>query len=174
MKKILKNLDARDFPMVYEIMRQAFPNTEIRTYEKAYDLLGNRDYQISTIHNGDNIGGFIATWDFDKFRFIEHFAVSKRIRGGGIGSEMMKEYLNQSKKPVFIEVEDKETTDARRRVEFYQRLGFSLSKFGYPQPALQDTPQMLHLKIMSYPSSITEEKFLHFKRVVFSQVYKTV
>lgn len=174
MEKILKALDVKEFSMVYEIMRQAFPDAEIRTYEKAYALLDNQNYQISVIQDYENnIGGFIAAWDFDEFRFVEHFAVSKRIRGAGIGSEMMKEYLNQSKKPVFIEVEGQETRDAKRRVEFYQRLGFFLSKFGYMQPALQNTLQELYLKIMSYPSGITEDKFNDFKRVVFSQVYET-
>lgn len=172
MKEILKNLDVKEFSMVYEIMNQAFPNTEIRTYEKAYALLHNPGYQISVIHDSENhIGGFIAAWNFDKFRFIEHFAVSERIRGAGIGSEMMKEYLNQSKKPVFIEVEEQQTKDAKRRVEFYRRLGFSLSKFGYMQPALQNTSQELYLEIMSYPSAIMENEFYDFKSVVFSEVY---
>lgn len=174
MKKILEDLDVKEFSMVYGIMRQAFPDAEIRTYEKAYALLDNQGYQISVIQDYENhIGGFIAAWDFVKFRFIEHFAVSKRIRGAGIGSEMMKEYLNQNKKPVIIEVEGLETRDAKRRVEFYRRLGFSLSKFGYLQPALQNTSHELYLKIMSYPSDITEDEFHNFKRVVFSQVYET-
>lgn len=174
MKEILMNFESNEFSMVYEIMRQAFPIAEIRTYEKAYSLLNNEGYKISVIRDYKNrIGGFIAVWDFDKFLFIEHFAVSKRIRGAGIGSEMMKEYLNQNKKPVIIEVEGQETRDAKRRVEFYRRLGFTLSKFGYMQPTLQSTSQELYLKIMSYPSGITEDEFYNFKKIVFSQVYKT-
>lgn len=80
---------------------------------------------------------------------------------------MLKEYLERSKKPVFIEVEGQKTRDAKRRVEFYRRLGFSLSKFGYIQPALQNTSQELYLKIMSYPSKITKEEFHDFKRTFF-------
>lgn len=169
LEKILKE---ESFTEIYQIMEQSFPKCEIRTYEKAIKLLNNPRYYIYAARKEDrSICGFISSWHFEKFIFVEHFAVLNDMRGGGIGSRMMREYLGQNKLPVYLEVEAADTAITKRRISFYQRLGFILTDFGYIQPNLQKSDQKVFLNIMGYPYGPTKSEFDKFKEVLFSQVY---
>jgi ribosomal protein S18 acetylase RimI-like enzyme len=168
----LELLQKQDFLAVYQIMNEAFPACERRTYDKALQLLDNPLYSIFTFKNPENrIESFIASWEFEHFKFIEHFAVASHSRGTGIGSQMLLTYLQLDQKPVILEVEDLNTVPAKRRITFYERLGFKLTDFGYMQPALQDTSTHLPLKIMSFPIKIKTKDFLNIKKELYSNVY---
>ncbi|WP_100486256.1 GNAT family N-acetyltransferase [Sporolactobacillus pectinivorans] len=173
MEKDLKQVGLRAFDDVYELMKQSFPANEIRSYNQAKKLLEKPNYRVLVISEHDlNIGGFIAEWKFDKFRFIEHLATDPRIRGLGLGSKMMKSYLAHTDQPIVLEVETPVTELAVRRVHFYQRLGFAVSNFGYFQPDMQGTStQPVSLKIMAYPDKITETDFKMFRKEIFQNVY---
>ncbi|MEM1484382.1 GNAT family N-acetyltransferase [Oscillospiraceae bacterium PP1C4] len=172
MNKKLEQLNTEDFLMVYQIMEQSFPPCERRTYEKELELLKNPNYHVFVMKKDNmDIVGFLATWELETFRFVEHFAIQQAARGLGIGSEMMKEYLSYENKPVFIEVEEPDTMMSKRRIDFYKRLGFVYNGFGYLQPCLQDNTTEVSLKIMSYPAGITQSEFNHFRDEVFSKVY---
>lgn len=157
-------------------MERSFPIEEIRAWENAKAQLKNSKYRIWISKNAaDQILGFIAEWDLGATVFVEHFAVDQTLRGAGIGSGMMVSYLAQAAKPVVIEVEDEKTEISERRIGFYQRLGFHLSKYGYDQPVMRgDVNKKIPLKIMSYPEPLTAESFENFRCQVFSQIYKII
>ena len=104
---------------------------------------------------------------------MEHLAVSREFRGDGIGGQMMREYIQQSVKPVVLEVELPETDIAKRRIAFYQRLGFQLNGFAYRQPPMRKGHGWYPLMIMSFPSSLTEEEFEPIKKKIYREVYQT-
>lgn len=172
MKHSISLLKKNEFTNIYKIMEEAFPKAEIRSYHKSLSLLDHSKYRIFTIKNcKDNINAFIADWQFKHFRFVEHFAVAKNSRGLGLGSKTMKKYLALEDKPVFLEVEDLKTVEAKRRISFYENLGFILNDFGYIQPPLQKTDKKIPLSIMSYPKPISKKQFPQIKEKVFSSVY---
>ena len=156
-------------------MEEAFPIEEIRSFDSGLRQLKNLDYRILGSKNCENkIKGFIAEWDFGVVNFVEHFAIDKENRGNGIGSRMMLDYLCQIKKPVIIEVEDDESDIGKRRIDFYRRLGFDLSEFGYDQPILRgDKNKVIPLRMMSYPQPLLKEDFLEFKNQVFRNIYQS-
>jgi hypothetical protein len=84
---------------------------------------------------------------------------------------MLKEYLSHVVKPVFLEVEPPSTEIARRRINFYERIGFHLNKFDYLQPALQGGQKPLLLKNMTYPNPLEEVFFDYCKKIIFENVY---
>lgn len=173
MLKILNKLKLTDFALIYNIMELSFPSSEIRTYENELDLFKNANYHVLVSYNINmNIDGFIAEWDYKDFRYIEHFAVHPNARGSGLGSKMLQEYLNLDKKLVYIEVESQENQSAKRRIQYYQRMGFFLSGFGYVQPLLREIHSEVNLKIMTYPIKISEADFLKYKKEIFESVYK--
>lgn len=162
----------QDFNAVYRIMEQSFPKCERRTYEKACELLLNPGYHVYAVREkSGGICGFIASWNFDGFRFVEHFAISENMRSNGIGSKMMGKYMTLSRFPVCLEVEAADTETAKRRIGFYRRLGFILNDYGYIQPNLQDSDRKVLLKIMSYPYGLRKPEFLMLKEVLRTQVY---
>ena len=162
-----------DFDSFFELMSEAFPSVERRSYEDAKNLLNEELYNIIIARDGNkNITAFIASWEFRDFNFIEHFAVCSKMRGNSIGTSMLMDYLNKANKPIFLEVEPPQNDISIRRIEFYKRLGFHLNSFEYFQPPMQKQHDFLPLKVMSYPESINQEEFINFKSMVYREVYK--
>lgn len=169
----LKGFQHADFDRFFKLMSEAFPSVEMRSYEDAKNLMYEDLYNIiADKDENDNVTAFIASWEFSDFNFIEHFAVDSKMRGNGIGTAMLKTYLNECNKPIFLEVELPENDVSRRRIEFYKRLGFHLNNFKYLQPPMQKQHGFLPLKVMSYPESVNEKEFINFKNRVYDKVYK--
>lgn len=161
-----------NFDSFYKLMSEAFPSIERRSYEDQKKLLFDNSYSIiSDNDEDDNITAFIANWEFNDFSFIEHFAVDRKMRGNGMGTSMLEDYLKRCNKIIFLEVELPENDISIRRIEFYKRLGFYLNDFEYLQPPLQKQHDFLPLKVMSYPRSVNEIEFMNFKNVVYDKVY---
>ena len=78
---------------------------------------------VKTDETGKTIS-FIASWEFPKFLFIEHLAVDPCCRGKGMGSKIMKEFINNSKKPIILEIEIPKDEISIKRKKFYEKLGF--------------------------------------------------
>jgi GNAT superfamily N-acetyltransferase len=161
------------FDQVFEIMKQSFPEAEYREYSEQKKLLSNSCYHLLTEENEHNdVIGFLAGWEFESFRYVEHVAVSSNIRGGGIGKRLMERFMNQSAKPVILEVELPEDELKRRRIGFYERLGFYLGDHSYVQPPLRAVRQQnLSLQIMSYPAKLTPTQFEMVRKLLYKEVY---
>lgn len=168
-----KKFQYSNFDSFFKLMNEAFPSVERRSYEGQKKLLYEDLYNIIADKDDyENINAFIATWEFSDFNFIEHFAVASKMRGNGMGTLMLNEYLYKCNKPIFLEVELPENNISRRRIEFYKRLGFELNNFEYLQPPMQKQHDFLPLIVMSYPRSVDEIEFMNFKNIIYDKVYK--
>ncbi|MDD9270082.1 GNAT family N-acetyltransferase [Bacillus sp. 3255] len=166
-------MDDSEFNQVFAIMKASFPESERRTYTGQKELLSEPYYRLITEKDGSNkIIAFVAVWEFPAFRFVEHIAVDPDVRGSGLGGQLMKALLEESRKPVLLEVEPPDTDLAQRRVDFYKRLGFQLNHFDYVQPPLQTGQPDLPLNIMSYPEPLTDAVFSAYKDTMYTHVYK--
>ena len=103
---------------------------------------------------------FISYWDFGSFHYIEHFAVMPHLRGQGIGTAAMRDFIGNVSPTILLEVEPPAVTaggvaasaccDARRRVAFYQSLGFTLwSGFSYVQPPYSPDKSPVPMTLMT-------------------------
>ncbi|MUG45870.1 GNAT family N-acetyltransferase [Paenibacillus woosongensis] len=166
-------MNDKQFEHIFALMKASFPTSERRSYTGQKELLADPHYRLITKTNSDNqVIAFMAVWEFPSFRFIEHIAVDPNTRGSGIGGKIMASYIEESSKPILLEVEYPDTDMAQRRIGFYERLGFRLNPFDYVQPPLQEGETYLPLKIMSYPRILTEEEFIHRKEILYTNVYK--
>nr|WP_277376141.1 GNAT family N-acetyltransferase [Paenibacillus polymyxa] len=160
------------FDQVYEIMKQSFPESEYREYSEQMKLLLDSRYRLLTEENEQNeVIGFLAGWEFEAFRYIENVAVSPEIRGGGIGKRLMERFMKQFDMPIILEVELPEDKLKHRRVQFYERLGFSLGDYSYVQPPLRAGLQTFPLQIMSYPEGLSSMQFEMVRKVLYKEVY---
>lgn len=162
---MLKKTD--DFDSVYKIMEKSFPCDERRPYDEQKELLKETRYNIF-----EESGGFIATWEFDEFVFIEHFAVAEEKRNSGIGSKILTEFLEMSQKLVCLEVEPPSTEMSRRRIAFYERNGFSLNEYDYFQPPISKGKNIVPLMIMTSGRKIAKEEFEKIRDTLYNEVYK--
>ena len=160
------------FDEVFKLMEKSFPKEEYREYKEQKQLLYKPEYSLTTKKDEDNnLLGFISSWKIDKFIFIEHFAVNPLMRGKGIGSEMLKDFIKNSNSPIILEVEIPSSEMSIRRIKFYEKLGFILNNFKYYQMPLRNNSKPIEMYIMSYPKSLTPENFENIKNLIYKLVY---
>lgn len=164
-----------DFEEIYIIMQNSFPIDEYRTKEEQKRLFEEKEYRV-TIER-DNLKkavAFIAFWDLGSFIFIEHFAVATEKRNSGIGSKLLKKFLDESDKKIVLEVEKPISELARRRIKFYERNGFVFNDFEYEQPSISKGKSKIPLNVMSFPAALSKKEFSEVKRTLYSKVYKNI
>ena len=169
----MANFDETEFDNVYRLMKISFPEDERRPYKDQKALLGRKEYKIHVLkNNADNdICAFAAIWDFDRFVYVEHFAVSPSCRNGGIGSRMIKKLVEKSDKPVCLEVELPTNEITARRIAFYERNGFFLNDYPYVQPPFSKDRRAVPLMIMTTGRKISSEEFENVKNTLYKNVY---
>lgn len=160
------------FDEAYKLLEQSFPKSEIRSYREMKKILSYSNYRmIGFLNHNQEICGLLGTWDLGLFMFVEHLAVDPNRRGNGIGSKIMRSFLECVDKPIILEVEDPVDEIKHRRVQFYERLGFTFNPLGYIQPMLQQSRVPVKLKLMSYPKRVGLAKFSILKEKIFKTVY---
>lgn len=162
------------FDEIFNIMEEAFPTNEIRTYEEQKALLNKKNYKIITHSIGNQIVAFIAAWDLKDFSFIEHLSTTTKFRGMGIGSELVSKFILSSNKPIILEVEPPKDELTKRRINFYKRLEFKYNDYYYEQPKLREDALTCELKIMSYPNELLPNEFERVTKELYLQVYNKI
>lgn len=164
--------EMKDLDAVYQIFIEAFPPAELRLYEVMKQLYIEGLLKVYVLKQENEIVGALSVWELDNFIYVEHFAVSSKLRGQGLGSFFLREvkslYPNQQ---IVLEVEKPIQEIEKRRVEFYQRNDFVLSTDGYIQPPFRDNAEEVYLVLMTYPCAITQEQFTNIKNQLFKKVY---
>lgn len=132
---------------ILALTETAFPEEERRAPAGQRFLFGQPEYHVLAAVKGAVLGGFLAWWQMDGFRYVEHFAVDPALRGGGLGGKMLDRFTAADRTPCVLEVEPPETEMARRRIAFYRRHGFETCPFAYMQLPLRpggvETPLVL-------------------------------
>ena len=151
-------LKFEDFDQMYSIMEQLFENPEYKVF----------------IHRNEEtkeIDGFLSAWEFDDILFFEHFAVSSKVRNGGIGGRMLREVLAKVNKMTCLEVELPEGELEKRRISFYERNGFCYNPYPYTQPSIATGRKPIPLRIMTYQRTVTEAEYQKIKNLLYRRVY---
>lgn len=160
------------FDEIYKIMTDSFPPDEVRSYEGQKELLERSDYHLKTYKKEGHLLGFCAYYELDGFLYIEHLACTPDSRGLGIGSLLVKKVLEEAgERQVILEVEPPVDEMTKRRVGFYERLGFRLNPYEHYQPPLNPTTGVVELKIMSSLGGLTEELQKNYRRMLNVAVY---
>lgn len=119
----------------------------------------------------DTYVGFITAWTFEEFTYIEHFAIDESARNGGIGGKALKQFLAISQAPIVLEVEIPTDELSKRRIGFYERLGFVLDMHLYYQPPYQKGGETLEMRLMTHGAIDLAAAFEPVKETLHTQVY---
>lgn len=165
---MIEKMKRDDFDRIFSIMEQSFPEDERRPYREQKALLDNFSYAIYITPSQD---GFIATWEFEEFVFVEHFAVNPEHRNTGLGSKMLSEFLSMQEKIVCLEVELPNVELAKRRISFYERNGFFLNEYDYFQPPISKGKQIVPLMIMTSKGKVGQDTFEKIRNILYKEVY---
>ncbi len=150
----------------------SFPEAERRAFNLFCDVLDNEDrFNVYALFNNDKYIGFITSWNFDKFTYVEHFAIDESARNGGFGGEAMKQFLKITSNPVVLEVELPEDDMSKRRIGFYERLGFKLDNHSYLQPPFRKGENWLPMFLMSFGSIDLTKDYDTVRNNIYTYVY---
>ncbi len=160
--------------IIRDIYTESFPPEELRNFDEIIKLLKTNAYfKILAILINEKVSGFVNYWQFPHFYFVEHFAVDAKHRNGGYGTRAVNAFLEQAKRTTILEAEKAEHEMAKRRVAFYQRLGFSISPFPYAQMPYEKAfdPVPMHLMYRGSMELSNEPVFQSTKNLIYKTVY---
>ena len=165
-------IEADEFNYVWEIMQDSFAEWELRSYEDTLSLMAMPAYSILPVRNERGvILAFLSVWELTDLRFVEHIAVTPPMRNHGLGAAIMRTYMSRSDKPIVLEVELPKDETSRRRIQFYERLGFALNPYAYTQPPLRAGASEMPLQLMTYPAALEEAAFRETRAALYRTVY---
>lgn len=169
----MQRLEVKDFEQVYGLIEKSFPKDEYRIKEEQEALFFRKEYAVYGLMDEENrkLQAFISLWQFERFAFIEHFAVSPDYRNGGIGSRLLNKVLQQTGGMVCLEVELPDNELAARRIQFYCRNGFHFNEFPYLQPPISRGRNPIPLRIMTWDKPVSEDLFKEIKNTLYQKVY---
>lgn len=171
--KIITTSDTGDFSLVERLLTDAFPKDEHRPLD-AFRRLADDDSRFNVILLSDGAApvGFITVWDFDDFRYVEHFAILPEMRCHRYGARALETLLASDRRPVVLEVEMPEDELTTRRVGFYTRCGFAMLPDDYIQPPYRPGGASLPMKIMAWaPDGVRVPSFSHIRLTLHREVY---
>ena len=160
-----------DFENFWELYNLSFTEDERRGLEKQQEIMSHPAFRIR--HYKDDVAyrGFLNTFHFTEFVFVDHMAVSPEQRGSGIGTSIINELIASTGKPIVLEVGRPTSSEAVRKIDFYEGLGFHLNVFDYNQPAMESGRESQPLFLMSYPHRLETEGFEKIRSVIYRNVY---
>lgn len=155
------------------LYEEAFPPEERRLVEEWTALMESNDlFKAAAIVDDKTFCGLLTSWTFPDFTYVEHFAVSSRLRGSGIGGRALQVFLaREGERPVVLEVEPPETETARRRIAFYERSGLNLLSFPYLQPPYRPEDAPLPLRLMATQYETANRLAARFAEIIHRHVY---
>lgn len=149
----------------------SFPPDERRDWKEIKELLLHSSFILNQVFDNQELVGLISVWNLLGFVFIEHFAILESKRGKEIGSQALKQVIAENIKTIIVEVEEPISDDARRRIAFYERAGFSVCEGIYYQPPYSPDKNKVKMLLMSFPEKILPPEFDEIKTRIYREVY---
>lgn len=169
----LKPVIDEKFSSVYKRLIDAFPYEERRDERDEKKCFLKSQFNFCEITDDGESVGLIVFWVFSKFLFVEHIAINKEIRSKGYGSKTFELLKTQYNLPIILEAESPETEMQKKRIRFYENLGFKINCYNYTQPSYHNA-ESVPLQILSFPQLLSESEFDTFFRETREVVYEVL
>ena len=85
-------IEAKEDPYHDDAMNiyiNSFPIFERRTEKDQIDVLKNEKYKCNVVCDNNKVIGILFYWEINSYRYIEHFAIDKNLRGKSYGSKIL-------------------------------------------------------------------------------------
>lgn len=151
---------------------ESFPLAERRTFGQLIQLLDCPDMNLCAILEQEQLVGFIIYWQWDTLLYVEHFAIDPQQRGLQFGQKAMQLLVTLDPAWLVLEVELPTDDISRRRIQFYERQGFSRNPFAYHQPPYRADGTGIPMELLSIPAIHDQERFSTFSKQIRENVYE--
>ncbi|WP_293716541.1 GNAT family N-acetyltransferase [uncultured Parabacteroides sp.] len=149
------------FRAIYDV---SFPVFEQRTEIQQKDALTDNRYHLDCYVGKDTglLQGFIAYWRFDRYTYVEHFAIHPDRRGKGLGGLILNNLIDQESGRVLLEIDPVVDNISAARLRFYQSYGFVENPFPHIHPAYRSEYPDHSLVVLSTEGEMTVSEYNKF------------
>ncbi len=152
----IKNSDL--FYKAWELYETSFPKIERRNIDEQKQIQNDSRYKTYAYLDENDFVGIVFYWDFDKFRFIEHFAVESGFRGKSYGSKILNSLLDRNKQ-VVLEIELIRDEISKKRLRFYEKFDFKVNDFKHYQVPFRKEQESLELLFLSHGRVLSKDEY---------------
>ncbi len=169
-KRVIDNNTA-EFKAAIQIYEASFPINEKRALNDQIEALSDDSYHFQVIHN-DNLEtmGLLLNWETEDFVYIEHFAILESARGQNLGGRILEKIKSEKNIPIILEIDPPVDDISKRRMDFYKRHGFTMTKYKHLQPTYKEHDETCTLNVMAYPN-IDEKLYNIFYDFIINKVF---
>lgn len=147
--------DDSSLDSLLDLYEKSFPIEERRDLSQLKRMIdSNSEMSVNSALVDGVVSGIVICWDFDEFRYLEHFAVFPSMRNKNLGQQILNYWASLSEKPRILEVEPADDPLSLRRVNFYKRNGYQVIYTDYIQPSYYTDADACRLWIMASKSDI--------------------
>ena len=165
-----------DMPFFKAVYEDAFPEDERCPWERMAGFLRQPGHHFRLqgvyLDNGTPIG-FNAYSEFGHYLYGIYLAFDPAHRGAGYGRRVLQAFHEQfPDRFLFGEIEHPDNAKARRRYDFYRRLGFHIADIGFVQPPLRPGLQSVPYLIISYPDPLSPDDAEAIREILTTVIYR--
>ena len=150
------------FEPAWSLYEASFSINEKRVIDDQKKIMDHPLYHFEVLILEERILGVLLWWQFEKIRYVEHYAIMDAQKAKGYGTQVLEDFQSEYQEWILLEVEIPKEEIQKRRISFYERLGFHLNPYPYIQPAYSKTVNPVPLLLMSWPSIITNTTLEYF------------
>lgn len=144
----------------WKLYEHSFPRCE-RWDESAYEgAFDDPAFEADGIWCREEFVGILFHWTTADFHYVEHLAISPRLRGQQMGSLALEAFCRGRR--VILEIDPPQDEISIRRLHFYERLGFVANPHPYVHPSFRRPFQSHRLVLMSRPEPLTDDEARRF------------
>lgn len=124
-----------DLPALYLLYLHAFPASERKPFSIIRRMAREGRTDLWTIRKDGRLAGLAATVNSPDIVLLDYFAIRKKLRGQGVGSEALRAFLRMYEgRGVMVEIESTRIAapnqpERERRRRFYESCGMELMGF---------------------------------------------
>jgi len=160
----IKSISDKWYKTFHKIYSVSFPVHEQRNEQQQISAFGKENYYLIIKTEGEKLLSFIAYWDFDDYVYIEHLAVNPQYRGANIGSNTLNSFAEIIGKTILLEIDPIIDDVSRKRLHFYEKLGYVLNPYEHSHPAYDINFKPHRLLVLSHGKGIDETQYLRFHK----------
>lgn len=155
----------------WRIYREAFPECEQWREEAYARAFADPDFEADALRMEGAVVGLLFHWRYGTYRYVEHLAIDPALRGRNLGSQAL-EALRERSEGVVLEIDPPEDERSRRRLRFYERLGFVRNDHPYVHPSYRQPFCAHRLVLMSYPGALDRDAARRFADFVRERILR--
>lgn len=159
----------REFETLYA---KSFPVFEQRTQEQQAAAFAFSQYHLDLYYEDGIFIGFIAYWQFERYSYVEHFAVHDMHRGHGYGAQLLNRFVDGQARQVVLEIDPIIDEISVARWRFYERCGFSQNSDPHVHPPYRDGYVGHSLIVLSSGGILGSKVYESFYRDLINVVMK--